>query len=191
MAARPTEDLMPYINPSTCKYHTTIECCDSCRLAFGCDLVNWTFPPLSHLEFTDRTPFPKTVSELKERTDAGDPKLGTLKYYQSSPDVERYFCSRCSASVFYVVHDRPDMVDLAVGLLDHPDGARAESLLSWNYGEVFWQADAAGGWREEFAKSLEGQCEEWRARRGYPKSPPRVLREEKKAREEEEKQQQK
>lgn len=191
MAARPTEELPLWVEPTTCKYLASTECCDSCRLAFGCDLVNWTFPPLSHIAFADggAGAFPKTVSELKERVDAKDPRMGTLKYYQSSPDVERYFCSRCAASVFYTVHDRPDMVDLAVGLLEHPDGARAEGLLAWNFGEVFWQADVAGGWREGFAKKVEAESEEWRIKGGIPKGWRRVIREENRRKAEEAKQQ--
>ncbi|KAL0941376.1 DUF636 domain protein [Colletotrichum truncatum] len=165
----PDEDLgRSFINTKTLKYRGSLECCDSCRMSFGADLLAWTFAPLSHVEFGGHekpgaSQFPRSVSALKDAVTSKekDPRLGTLAVYNSSPDVERYFCSRCSASVFYAVHDRPDMVDIAVGLLDHPDGARAESLLDWRLDKVGWAQDAAGGWREALADSAKKRQAEW------------------------------
>ncbi|KAK1573327.1 uncharacterized protein LY79DRAFT_568849 [Colletotrichum navitas] len=85
----------------------------------------------------------------------------TLAVYNSSTDVERYSCSTCFADVFYAVHDREDMIDIAIGLLDHPDGARAEGLLAWSYGKVGWEADVAGGWRDELVGSVKTLSKEW------------------------------
>lgn len=184
----PIQELPWYVDPVSFKYLASTDVCDSCRLSFGSDLINWTFAGLDHIDFppsVDGTPtgssmgaFPRTVSALKKAVSAAerDPRLGTLALYQSSPEVERYFCRRCAAFVFYAVDERPDMVDIAVGLLEHPSGARAEGLLSWNYGGwASWMEDVAGGWREGFVKGVLEECEEWRIQRGYPKCWRRVI----------------
>ncbi|KAF9878811.1 hypothetical protein CkaCkLH20_03711 [Colletotrichum karsti] len=150
-----------FIDPKTLKYRGSFECCDSCRLSFGADLMAWTFAPLSHIDFpgdtSEGSKFPDDINALKAAisSENKDPRLGTLASYQSSPGVDRYFCSKCSASVFYAVHDRPWLVDVAVGLLDHPDGARAEGLLLWFLGRIGWFKDAAGGWREGLAATAK------------------------------------
>ena len=70
------------------------------------------------------------------------------------------------------------MVNVAVGLLRHPDGARAEGLLTWNLGVVGWMDDnKSGGWRENLNKIAAENVEEWRVRMGYPKSWRRLRRE--------------
>jgi hypothetical protein len=68
--------------------------------------------------------------------------FGTLKAYQSSPDVTRYHCGVCGASVFFTCEDRTDLVDVAVGLLDAPEGARAESWLEWRMNRLSFREDA-------------------------------------------------
>jgi len=174
-----------YVDPKTYRYFAANDACDSCRLAFGVDLVNWTFVQLDHIQFAGNGEgkFPGSVDALKEAvamTEERDPRLGKLALYQSSDDVERYFCAGCSAAVFYAVHveGREDMVDVAIGLLDHEDGARAEGLLTWNLGIVGWSEDAKGGWREGLVERVVEDAENWRIERGYPKSWRRVIREE-------------
>ncbi|GKT56652.1 DUF636 domain-containing protein [Colletotrichum tofieldiae] len=159
------------INPESLKFKASSDSCNSCRLTFGSDVSAWTYSPLTHIDFAsgDRSTsrasgFPQTLAALKQAvisTERKDPRIGTLAVYNSSPDVERYFCSTCSACVFYAVHDREGMVDIAIGLLDHPDGARAEGLLSWSYGEVGWEIDVTGGWREELVASVKTLSKEW------------------------------
>ncbi|KAI8273692.1 hypothetical protein K4K60_010513 [Colletotrichum sp. SAR11_57] len=164
----PEEDLDTwFVDKETLKYRGSLECCDSCRLSFGADLMAWTFAPLSHIDFggdnpPDAAKFPRNVSYLRDAVTAKDkdPRLGTLAMYESSRDVQRYFCSKCSASVFYAVNDRPGMVDIAVGLLQHPDGARAEGLLKW-LDKVGWAQDVAGGWREGLANTSKRLLNEW------------------------------
>ncbi|KAL2203609.1 hypothetical protein CC79DRAFT_1336298 [Sarocladium strictum] len=166
------EDLPFFVDPSDHKLLASFDACGSCRKSFGVNVMNWTFTLLKHIAFADRTPFPTTTLQLKDESSGEDrdERFGTLSYYKSSPDVQRYFCSRCSASVFYAVDDRPDMVDLAVGLLDSPDGARAESRLAWALGPpVTWKKEAKGQWREEFVAKLEGNTEAWRIRTGKEK----------------------
>ncbi|KAJ0164169.1 hypothetical protein CTA2_1603 [Colletotrichum tanaceti] len=157
------------VDPRSLRYSARADSCDSCRLTSGSDVNAWALAPLTHIEFVDvagnsssSSPglpeFPRTLAALREAVtaaprDGRDARLGTLAVHDSSPGVERYSCSRCAANVFHAARDRDgggvvDVVDVAVGLLRHPDGARAEGLLAWSYGEVGWDVDAAGGWRE-------------------------------------------
>ncbi|KAI1155579.1 Mss4-like protein [Nemania diffusa] len=181
-----------FVDPASNKSLGGFDACDSCRLASGSDVFHWTFVLLCHLEFPSSSSdagsrallprFPASSVELRDAVAANsadrDPRLGTLAFYESSPGVQRYFCSRCSACVFYAADDRPEMVDLAVGLLDSKDGARAESLISWDFGgEMVWRQDTVGGWRAGFVESIEGAAERWRIKRGYPKNWRRIQKE--------------
>ncbi|KAM0351089.1 hypothetical protein ACHAPU_002871 [Fusarium lateritium] len=175
-----TESIPAYIDPKTHKHLATLDPCNSCRLSCGIDIMSWTFTLLKQIDFpqdSGELSFPRNTNELKEAVESScrDSRYGTLAMYQSSPDVQRYFCSRCSASVFYAVDDRPDLVDVAVGLLHAPDGARAESILAWHLGgKMMGVEDYVGGWREEFANAVKETSESWRIKNGYPKTWARV-----------------
>lgn len=174
----PDSELPFYIDPDTRKYLVTSCACESCRRASGADMFSWTYSQLSHIEFPsapdapEPRSFPANFSALKEAVSASadtrDPRLGTLAMYKSSADVDRYHCSRCSATVFYAVSDRPSTIEIAVGLLSHPSGARAEGLLRWDYASLAFYDDDKGGWREGFINQAKTERDEWRARRGYP-----------------------
>lgn len=172
-------DLAGFVDPVTNKNAAAFDACDSCRLSSGMDLFYWAFAKLRHIAFPShlrggRGEFPESTLELKASVSAShdrDPRFGTLTYYSSSSDVQRYFCSVCSACVFYAVDDRPDIIDVAVGLLESQDGARAETFLCWALGgEVGWREDVMGGWRESLVKGVETEAENWRIQRGYPKN---------------------
>ncbi|KAM7212380.1 hypothetical protein V8F06_012253 [Rhypophila decipiens] len=125
-----------------------------------------------------RPEFPRDTIELKaaveenmarlqslnsfSESDKGHPP-GTLSLYKSSHGVQRYFCSRCSASIFYAWDDRPEMVDIAVGVICSPDSmARAESTISWKFnGKVVWRDDIlAPGSGRRWARGLVLAVEE-------------------------------
>lgn len=174
-AAKAKSELPFFVHPETKKLMASIDPCDSCRLSSGVDFWTWTFVLLRHIGFASKTSgsessFPDDTKDLKEAVSKNeperDPRLGTLAYYASSKDVQRYFCSRCSASVFYAVDDRPDMIDLAVGLLDSADGARAESLLCWGMVRTLpkfvWRDDMLNGWRKQWLESVEAGAEKHR-----------------------------
>ena len=192
LADIPRQDLPFYIDPDTHKYLVTSCACESCRRSCGIDMVSWTYAPLTHIEFpsgsTDGSSatggFPSNISALREAVSAEnkDPRLGTLALYKSSPDVERYHCSQCSAQVFYAVADRPDTIEVSVGLLSHPSGARAEGLLRWDYESLSEGTNEGGGWRHTFIRHAKKEREEWRARRGYPRVWERVEEERQKVR---------
>ena len=186
-----TEQLPWFIDPKTHKSIASFDACDSCRLQSGVDIFHWTFSNIASISFDSsaqdkdgtKVSFNKTT-ELRAAVDAGDAVIGTLAYYQSSPDVQRYFCKVCSATVFYACDDRPDCVDVAIGLLNAPDGARAEGFLSWILGgKISWVEDTDGGWREGLFKRAHKEAEEWRIQRGYPKDFRRVETEEKEKKE--------
>lgn len=104
--------------------------CDSCRLASGTDIVEWAFVPTIDitLDAEGKVPFQR--------------QFGTLRRYDSSPGVTRHFCARCGAMVFFESHDRPRLLDVAVGLLDAPEGARAETWLEWHTERLSFREDA-------------------------------------------------
>jgi hypothetical protein len=166
-----------YVDPVTHKLLGALDACDSCRIAAGSEVYNWTFAALKHISFagTNSEGFPTDTLQLRKATEnkdgqGRDPRLGTITFYASSPDVQRYFCSRCSATLFYAVDERPDIIDVAVGLLHSPDGARAESVISWSLGgNMTWRQDMIGTWREGMLHAVEKEVEEWRIERGYPK----------------------
>ncbi|KAL2175184.1 uncharacterized protein P884DRAFT_279569 [Thermothelomyces heterothallicus CBS 202.75] len=183
------EELPFFVDPVTHKFLGSLDGCDSCRIASGSEVYNWTFALLKHISFAGASSsspagFPEDTAQLwavvSERDGGGsrDPRFGTIAAYASSPDVQRYFCRRCSATLFYATDDRPEMVDVAVGLLDSPDGARAESAISWSFVQkMAWRQDMMGTWREGMLRAVEKEMEEWRIERKYPKSWRRVAQE--------------
>lgn len=183
-----TDQLPWFVEPTTHKLLTSFDACTSCRTMFGADVINWTFALMHHLGFPTNntaqsatTGFPRTTIDLKAAvsSEGRDPRFGTLSIYESSPDVQRYFCSRCSASVFYAVDDRRELVDVAVGLLEAPSGARAETFLAWGFeSDIGSMQDVIGGWREKLVTAVQSEAEAWRIARGYPKSWRRILKEE-------------
>jgi len=175
------KDLPWFIDPETHKLLAGFCGCESCRLFGGVDTWTWAFAELENITFPDKAKqplFPNSTADLKALIDAKDPSVGTLTYYASSPDVQRFFCSNCSACVFYGADDRKHMVDVAIGVLESPDGSRAEGFLSWAYGRGVTRLDEnKGGWRHDFFVRMMEEGEEWRERRGYPKNWQRKRRE--------------
>ncbi|KAF9694083.1 hypothetical protein EKO04_008031 [Ascochyta lentis] len=170
------------VDPETNKLLTIFCGCDSCRLQGGIDVWFWTYVEMKHLSAAQHdVPFPKSSYELKTFVDKKDPLVGSLAYYASSTGVLRFFCSTCSATVFFAEDERPEIVDVAVGLLDSPDGARAEGFLSWSLGVVENGEDAKGGWRKGLFDRIEEETEQWRVGRKYPKNWRRVAMDQKRA----------
>lgn len=163
---------LPYnIDPTTHKLLASLCPCNSCRLQAGVDVMNWTFAEMRNISFAKNdASFPDSAPGLKKRVDDNDPAIGTLTYYPSSSGVERYFCSRCSACIFYATDTRPQIIDIAVGVLRAIDGARAEGFLSWPYGSrPEFIEDGNGGWREGLYARVLKDAEEYRIARDYPK----------------------
>ena len=174
------EDDLPFnVDPKTHKLLAGLCGCNSCRLQSGIDIFCWTFTEMKYIRFGDSpTPFPTNKHKLQELVDAGDKAVGTLKYYNSSPGVHRYFCGTCACCIFYATDDRPELIDVAIGALEASDGARAEGLLSWDIGGPFsYKEDGDGGWRQGFYERVEKDAEEYRIARNYPKNRRRLSKE--------------
>ncbi|KAJ4396205.1 hypothetical protein N0V93_000424 [Gnomoniopsis smithogilvyi] len=175
----PTE-VSQYIDPISRKPVAGLDACNSCRTSFGVDFFNWTFVSLRHVGFPAQgsklqgsPSFPTTLEDLHAAVIAEehqrDPRLGTLSVYKSSDGVKRYFCSRCSACVFYAADRRHDVVNIAVGLFHSPGGARAEETFFWLLGgPVQHRDDLKGGWRDAWLKAVEAESEAWRVERTFP-----------------------
>ncbi len=65
--------------------------------------------------------------------------LGSLSVYNSSPGVERGFCSRCGTSLTWQGHG---LISLHIGTLDDPD--EHAPTLHWRYEERSPWCDVAG-----------------------------------------------
>jgi hypothetical protein len=103
--------------------------CTSCRLTISTFVISWIFPTRKKIMLTDGSPYPL------------DGVFGTAKSYSSSKGVDRTFCGKCGAAVSYICDERPQIVDIAAGLLDTED-ARAEDWLEWRSYKLAWEDDA-------------------------------------------------
>ncbi|KAI1417195.1 hypothetical protein F5Y13DRAFT_81740 [Hypoxylon sp. FL1857] len=146
--------LCPQGDPSPTKYLAGTCTCRSCRLVSGFEIQTWAFVPRSNIFFLPPSP-PPSASTSPPPPPSSPPSLsgtipldfttlppGILQSYESSPGVLREFCPRCGATVFWHDRWRPDLVDVSVGLLDAPEGARAERWLDWWHGRVSFDEDA-------------------------------------------------
>jgi hypothetical protein len=122
--------------------------CNTCRLVSGIEIVQWMYVPTSQL-----------TAASGEAYGLDSP---TLKSFKSSEDVTRYHCGRCGASVFYWADSRPEVIDVAVGLLQAPSGARAEEWLDWKT-EVGYEGDAT---YLRLLENLKKGLEAWGERNG-------------------------
>ncbi len=118
--------------------------CTSCRLASGIELFQWAYITTANIKLPNGDPF-RLV-------------FGTLKAYASSTGKTRCFCGRCGATVFWYSNERPQLVDVAVGLLDAVSGARAEVWLNWNTESVINVEDAT---HRSFAQALQVGLRAW------------------------------
>lgn len=126
----------PWWLPGGTRYLAGTCACHSCRRASGFDLTFWAFIPTANI-FLD--------AALTQHIPASG-HWGKMQTYTSSRGVTRAFCATCGANVFWSgqedTHGRRDLIDVAVGLLDAPSGARAEELLAWWPRRVSFKEDA-------------------------------------------------
>ena len=81
---------------------------------------------------------------------------GTLTHYESSPGVLREFCRVCGGTAFWHCTDRPELIDVSVGLLRATEGSRAESWLQWHKQRVSFKEDA---FEPDFVGQFESQLQ--------------------------------
>ena len=122
--------------------------CNSCRLTSGLEIVQWAYVPT-----------PRLTNASGERYQFN---CSTLKSFKSSEDVTRYHCGRCGATIFYWNDSRPQVIDVAVGILDAPSGARAEDWLDWRL-MISHEEDAT---HRRYLKAFKEGLEDWGKRNG-------------------------
>ena len=132
------QDIKWWMRAEDTKFLAGLCACRSCRLAAGFPVQSWAFIPKANITKRDSTPL--------------DFSLGSLQQYESSPGIFREFCSICGATVFWHCEERPDLIDVSVGLLRSKSGARAEDLLEWETGRVSFKEEALD---QELVTSLE------------------------------------
>jgi hypothetical protein len=110
--------------------------CSSCRLTSGMELQAWAFIPLSNI-LDPRTNQPICLTN-------SDKRLPGLKQYMSSPGKCRECCEVCGAVVFMWQSDRPELIDVSVGLFDEKaaGGALAEQWLEWHTDRISFSETA-------------------------------------------------
>ncbi len=133
------------------KWYGTLDVCDDCRLVNGTPVASWIFVPTNVME--------PAVGE--------DLQLGTTKTYVSSEGVTRAFCSVCSATVFFLQHSRRyngvPVADISTGLLRAPEGAMAESWITWRTRSSFEGNGLA--FDKDMAEGIAEGLKKWTAER--------------------------
>ena len=127
--ANPT-DVKWWLRANNTKYLAGLCTCASCRRASGFDVQAWAFVPEANIVQQNETPLNLTTA------------MGSLRRYESSKGTYREFCGTCGATVFWHCDERPDVVDVSVGLLEGESGARVEEWLDWWTERVSFMQDA-------------------------------------------------
>ncbi|KAF2167887.1 hypothetical protein M409DRAFT_53837 [Zasmidium cellare ATCC 36951] len=148
----PPESETFYMRDNRTKFLAGLCSCNSCRLAAGVEITTWAFIPAFQ------------ITQDKEGKIPWSGDFGTLRKYESSPGCYRYFCSRCGAIVFYDADGREFLKDVAVGLVDAPEGSRAESWFGWRTRRLGYRDDDIPR-AESFVLAIEKGLREWEASR--------------------------
>lgn len=146
--------------PSESQYLAGTCSCESCRLCSGAEVVGWAFVPAVNIQVPDSSD--GDVNGENSKPYNPNTTFGTLKPYTSSPDVTRYFCKVCGCGVFWTGQSRPELIDVAVGILDAQEGARAESWLKWVKERVSFEEEAGDvGLVQEVGSRLASFKQRW------------------------------
>ncbi|OIW30681.1 hypothetical protein CONLIGDRAFT_287831 [Coniochaeta ligniaria NRRL 30616] len=138
------------------KYLAGTCACRSCRLASGFEIQTWAFIPRSNI-FIYPLSTHSDGARVPQQLDFEAVSPGVLKTYESSPGVAREFCPRCGATVFWHNKERPELIDVSVGLLEATEGARAESWLVWWHERVSFAEEAGAEMPGQQTVSLRAQ----------------------------------
>ncbi|KAJ5659150.1 hypothetical protein N7507_005601 [Penicillium longicatenatum] len=131
------------------KWLACMDLCDDCRLVNGTHVIGWIFVPVNHIS---PNPSPNLL-------------IGSTKAYRSTADVLRTFCRTCGATVSYSCDGRPEIVDIAVGLLRAPEGVMAENWTLWRAGRPSWPENGLR-YHAGFSHALIEGMKQWGAERG-------------------------
>lgn len=160
--SRPSEEFIAspasqgWLHPTDkSKWLACWDLCDDCRLVTGTHVIGWMFVPLDHI-----SPPPPA-----------DFMIGSSKAYRSGEGVLRTFCKTCGATVSYSCSERPQIVDVAVGILRAPEGVMAENWALWRSGRLAWPQSGLD-YHEGFARALIEGTKQWGRERGHPEDFP-------------------
>lgn len=136
-------------HPDSTKYPAYMCACRSCRLSTGTSLVPWTLVYPENVfngkvvTGDDRVPDNKThvTFGFATKNSSANPGL-SLRQYWSSPDTCRSFCHKCGATVSYWCGQRPDELDIAVGILRSEEGSMARRWLGWVWGRCSFSEES-------------------------------------------------
>lgn len=99
------------------KFHASVCSCNKCRFSTGMEWAEWASIPTTNIWADADLTQPFRLAS------------GAIQHYRSSSKAVRYFCQICGAATFYSQDKSPEIMKVAVGVLDAPEGARAESWL--------------------------------------------------------------
>ncbi|KAL5041598.1 hypothetical protein BDW71DRAFT_191548 [Aspergillus fruticulosus] len=134
-----------WIHPSdVSKWLALVDVCRDCRLVTGAHTLAWLFVAKDHI-----------APSLPE-----DLLIGTSKCYESSKGVYRTFCGTCGATVFYSQVSRPDIVDVATGILRAAEGVMLGSWAWWRTVRLGYPDDGRS-YDRAFTDSLTEGLQEW------------------------------
>ncbi|KAK0633771.1 Mss4-like protein [Immersiella caudata] len=150
------------------KYLAGTCACRSCRLASGFEIQTWTFVPRVNMLMNipswagNGSSSDADAAKMTLPLDFSALPQGLLKSYRSSAAAVREFCPTCGATVFWHDFERPDLIDVSVGLLRCPSGARAEPFLHWWTDRTSFSEESRAGrsggiadWAEHLINNLE------------------------------------
>jgi hypothetical protein len=133
-----------FLRSNGTKYLAGTCTCTSCRVSMGFEIQTWAFIPKCNI--------------FQENGQGLDFEMGTMRRYGSSEGVSREFCGTCGSTVFWHCEERPELIDVSVGLLDPAEGARVESWLDWWTQRVSFEEMAVS---RRLVESLEAGLKGW------------------------------
>jgi hypothetical protein len=141
-----------HMAPEKDKYVAYLCACRSCRLGNGVATFQpWTSVPPANVVVTSTG---KNVVFGRPAMDNGANQGTTLKQFWSSKNVCWSFCGTCGASIFYWHDGRPDVVDVAVGILRAEEGTLAKNWLGWKWDDIGYHEEVVD---QELYRAIVGK----------------------------------
>ncbi|KAL4971547.1 hypothetical protein BDW66DRAFT_155548 [Aspergillus desertorum] len=121
-----------------------VDVCRDCRLVAGAHAIGWLYVAKDHI-------IPAIPDDLL---------IGTSKRYESSPGVSRTFCGTCGATVFFGHTNRPDIVDVATGILHARGGVMLGNWAWWRTSRLAFPKDGCS-YDQQFTDALTEGLQKW------------------------------
>lgn len=131
--------------PDTTKHPTYLCACRSCRLSTGVSLYPWTLVNAENVFNGKTLTSTDSPARITFGFEASNPDANpglSLKHYWSSHNTCRSFCERCGAAISYWCAQRPEELDITVGILRSDDGSMARKWLGWAWGECSFSEES-------------------------------------------------